>query len=263
MRVLDTPIRPLMNRTARELLLIAGGLSFCVFEIARADTNPWHLGVFVAGTVLFAARFFAARVVAIGVLLSAIAAHVSLLRYGEGWVQRDVHWAVYAMAGGVLLLMSRDLAQRFDFAASGPGWRLNRWRELPRAHWRASTLLGWLLGILGHFLLRGWESAGDAAPTWPLVAIIGCIACVFLLFTGRSIVFVVAAGLGIAVLLAVAPHVDAAEAMVDRIRAGGPTEPMWRAEPDSAIIAAASAAGVALVSLPYALLHIWHGLRRG
>lgn len=262
MKVLDTPIRPL-NRTVRELLLIAGGLAFCAFELTRPDTNPWHLGVFVAGTGLFALRFFAARVVAIGVLLSAMAAHLSGQRYGDGWVQLDLHWGVYAMAAGVLLLMSRDLAQRFDFAESGPGWRLNRWRELPRTHWRASTLLGWLLGILGHFLLRGWQGAGDAAPSWPLYAIIGCIACVLLLFTGRSIVFVIAAGIGIAVALAVAPHVGAAEALLDQARAAGPTEAMWRVRPDSALVAAASAAGVALVSLPYALLHVWHGLRRG
>jgi hypothetical protein len=259
MKVLDTPI--VLNRTLRELILIAGGLVICATELARDGTNPWHLAVFVAGTALLAMRFFAARVVAIGVLLSAIAAHLSNLRYGDGWTETEVHWCVYPMAAGVLLLMSRDLAQRFDFAASGPGWRLNRWRDLPRAHWRASTLLGWWLGILGHFLLRGWQSAGDAAPSWPLYAIVACIACVVLLFTGRSIVFVVAAALGIAVTLAIWPHIGGAEAMLDRAWATGPTEAMWRARPDSALIAAVSAAGTAIVSLPYALMHVWHGLR--
>jgi hypothetical protein len=260
MKVLDTPI--VFDRTLRELIVVGGGLIICAMEIARDGTNPWHLGVFVAGTGLLAVRFFAARVVAIGVLLSAIAAHFSGARYGDGWVPTELHWGVYAMAAGVLLLMSRDLAQRFDFAQSGPGWRLNRWRDLPRAHWRASTLLGWWLGILGHFLLRGWQGAGDAAPSWPLYAIVACIACVFLLFTGRSIVFVFAAALGIAVTLAVWPHVGAAEAMLDQAWATPPTELMWRARPDSAMVATVSAAGTAIVSLPYAVLHLWHGLRR-
>jgi len=100
---------------------------------------------------------------------------VLVLRYGAGWMPQHMHWGVYGMSAGVLLLMSRDLAQRFDFNPSGPGWRLNRWRELPRSFWRVSTVLGWLLGILGHFLLRGWQPAGAAAPMWPLIASRRCV----------------------------------------------------------------------------------------
>jgi hypothetical protein len=262
MKMIDTPL-PWMNRTGRELILIGGGLAICLVELARPQISPWNLGVFGVGTALFAARFFAARVVVIGVLLSAVASCFSGLRYGAGWTPSGLYWGAYPMLVGVLLLISRDLEQRFDFAASGPGWRLNRWRELPRAHWRASTVLGWLLGILGHFLLRGWQSAGAAGPTWPLIAIVVCIGAVLLLFTGRSIVFVISAALGIAVAALVLPQVGGAEALMHHPYGGVETAPLWRGMPDSALPAAIAAVGTALVSLPYALLHLWHGLRGG
>ncbi len=258
---LDRPLRPLLGRTVRELILVAGGLTICAFELARPTLNPWHLGVFGAGTALFAVRFFAARVVAMGVLLSAIAAHLSSLRYGAAWTPSTLHWGVYGMGAGVLLLMSRDLQDRFDFSASGPGWRLNRWRELPRSHWRASTLLGWLLGVLGHFLLRGWQPAGAAAPTWALVAMLVCIGCVLLLFSGHSIVFVITTVLGVAVAALVIPQVGAAEALLDNARHVPTPDVLWRAAPDSALPAAIAAVGTALVSLPYAILHVWNGVR--
>ncbi len=258
----DTPLRSLLGRTPREAILIAGGLAICALEAARPTPSPWNLGVFGAGTALFAARFFAARVVAIGVLLSAIAAQLSGLRYGVGWTDSSLHWGTYPMAAGVLLLMSRDLQARFDFGASGPGWRLNRWRELPRAHWRASTLLGWLLGILGHFLLRGWQPAGAAAPTWPLLAMLVCLGSVLLLFTGRSIVFLITAILGVVVAAMIIPQVADAEAFLAHARhLPRPTSVLWRASPDSALPAAIAAVGTALVSLPYAVLHVWHALR--
>ncbi len=265
MKVLDTPLRPLLGRTVREVILVAGGLTICAFELDRPTPSPWNLGVFGAGTALFAMRFFAARVVVIGVLLSAIAAQLSALRYGHGWTPADqIHWSVYAMSAGVLLLLSRDLQERFDFKPSGTGLRLNRWRELPRSHWRASTLLGWLLGILGHFLLRGWQSAGTMAPSWPLIAIIVCIAGVLLLFTGRSIVFVITTVLGVAVAYMVIPQIAAAEALLDNSRhLPPPTSPLWRMAPDSALPAAIAAIGTALVSLPYAALHVWNAFRRG
>jgi hypothetical protein len=263
MRFLDTPL-PRVHRTGREALLIAGGLAICAYELRQPSPSPWNLFVFGGGTALFAVRFFAARVVAIGVLLSAMAAHVSSTRYGSGWEPQPLFWAFYPMAAGVLLLVSRDLQQRFDFAASGLGWRLNRWRELPRSHWRASTALGWLLGILGHFLLRGWQPAGAAAPTWPLIAILACIGGVFLLFTGRSIVFVITAALGITVAILVVPQVGAAEALLHHAgaSASGSLSVLWRASPDSALPAAIAAIGTALVSLPYAILHLAHGVRR-
>ncbi|HUQ03942.1 MAG TPA: hypothetical protein VM261_15700 [Kofleriaceae bacterium] len=262
MKGLDTSLRPLLGRTPREVILIGGGLTICGFQFTLPTVNPWHLGVFVAGTALFAVRFFAARVVAIGILLSAIAAHLSGLRYGAGWVQQSLHWSAYAMGAGVLLLMSRDLQQRFDFGASGPGLRLNRWRELPRSFWRVSTVLGWLLGILGHFLLRGWQPAGAAAPMWPLIAMLVCIAGVMLLFSGHSIVFVITTILGVVVAALVIPQVGAAEALVANGRhLPAPSDVMWRVSPDSALPAAIAAVGSALVSLPYAALHVWKSLR--
>jgi hypothetical protein len=201
----------------------------------------------------------------IGVLLSAMAAQLSALRYGAGWTESHLFWGFYPMAAGVLLLMSRDLQQRFDFRASGAGVRTNRWRELPRAHWRASTLLGWCLGILGHFLLRGWQSAGAAAPTWPLIAIVVCIAGVFLLFTGRSIVFVITAVLGVVVAVMVIPSVGGAEALLHQpfTSAANGISVLWSSAPDSALPAAVAAVCTTLVSLPYAVLHIWHGIRGG
>jgi hypothetical protein len=262
MRGLDTSLRPLLGRTPREVILVGGGLTICAFQLNQPHVNPWHLGVFVAGTALFAVRFFAARVVAIGILLSAIAAHLSGLRYGAGWMQQSLHWSAYAMSAGVLLLMSRDLQQRFDFNASGPGWRMNRWRELPRSHWRASTVLGWLLGILGHFLLRGWQPAGAAAPMWPLVAMLVCFAGVMLLFSGHSIVFVITTALGVVVAALVIPQVGDAEGLVASARhLPVPSSVMWRASPDSALPTAIAAVGTALVSLPYAFLHIRNALR--
>jgi len=262
MKALDTPLRPLLGRTAREAILVAGGLAICVGELRQTPANPWHVGLFAAGTALFAVRFFAARVVAIGVLLSAIAAHLSAMRYGAGWVSAPLFWGVYPMAAGVVLLMSRDLQQRFDLAPTGVGFRLNRWRELPRSHWRASTLLGWLLGLLGHFLLRGWQSSGADPTTWPLLAIVLCIAGVLLLFTGRSIVFVITAVLGIAVAIAVIPQVAGAETLLhNAFRAPASLDALWRRSPDSALMTAVAAVGVAVVSLPYAVLHLWNGLR--
>lgn len=262
MKALDTPIEAFAGRTAREALLVCGFAAICGFELLRQHTNFWHLGVYLTFTGLFAVRFFAARVVAIGVLLSALAAHVANARYGTGWEPTaGVHWIVYVFAGGVVLLMSRDLAERFDYAESGPGWRLNRWRNLPRSHWRAATVLGWSLGTLGHFLLRAWQMSGEAGSTWALIAIVSCIVLVFVLFTGRSIVFLLSAALGIFVLSAAYPHVVESEAFIrNALTNPRPGHAMWGAAPGEALPVAIAAGATALVALPYALLHLWRSL---
>ena len=84
----------------------------------------------------------------------------------------------------------------------------------------------------------------------------------FLLFSGRSIVFVLTAALGITVAWLVWPHVGGAEQLMNgpydlkaRHAAG-----LWANQPDSALPALAAAIATALVSLPYAGLHLWHSL---
>jgi len=260
MRGLDTPIRRLADRTPREVILITGGLVACAGAVYVKA--PWAVTVtFVITTVMLATRFFAARIVAIGMLATALAAHLALTRYGEGWTNHfslGGHLPELAfIAAGLLLLCGRDLVDRFDRAPSGPGWRLNRWRELPRLHWRMSSVLGVSLGALGHFLWAGYHNT-PAGAGWALWAIGGVCVCLLLLFAGQAIGFLVAAALGVAVLVITAPELGAAEAHLHQAWAvPAPHESIFATSPHTALPIAIAACLVVLASLPYAARLLW------
>ncbi len=259
MKLLDTPVRPLFGRTPRELVLLAGATTACVAALYVGA--HWAVTTtFVITTAMLAARFFAARLVAIGMLGTALAAHVSLSRYGDGWtgvLRLGDHVPELVFIGlGLILLCSRDLAGRFDLAQSGAGWRINRWRDLPRLHWRMSAVLGVALGALGHFLWAAQKNAAMADGSWARWAILVICISLLLLFAGQAIGFLVSAVLGITVLVIAVPDLAAAEAYLARGAAGSPGR-LFGAAPHAALPVVIAAALVTLTALPYAARLLW------
>jgi hypothetical protein len=262
MKLLDTPIRPLLSRTPRELVLITGGALAC--GLALYLEAPWALTTtFVVTTVMLATRFFAARIVAIGMLATALAAHISITRYGRGWLhdfRLGDHIPELTFIGlGLLLLCGRDLAARFDLQPSGTGWRINRWRDLPRLHWRLSSVLGISLGAMGHFLWAAQRNVPAADGVFARWAIYGVLVCLALLFAGQAIGFLVSSALGIAVLVEVLPQVGAAEDHLHRAQAMEPHS-LFAGSPHAALPIAIAASLVVLTATPYAARLLWRSL---
>ena len=259
MRLLDTPLGSLRGRTVRELVLVTGAVAAC----AGALYLHAHWAVtttFVITTAMLATRFFAARVVAIGMLGTALAAHLAVARYGQGWtggIQLGEQVAGLVFIGlGLLLLCSRDLADRFDLAQSGTGWRVNRWRDLPRLHWRLSCVVGVALGAMGHFLWAAQVNAPAADGAWARWAILVICISLLLLFAGQAVGFLVAAVLGITVLIITVPQLAAAEAHLAHAHAGAPAQPFATA-PHAALPITIATTLVTLAALPYAARLLW------
>jgi hypothetical protein len=259
MKLLDTPI--LLGRTPRELVILGGATLAC--GLALYLHAPWALvATFVVTTVMLATRFFAARIVAIGMLATALAAHVSFTRYGKFWGPafrlRDHVPELSFIALGLLLLCGRDLAARYDLQPSGTGWRINRWRDLPRLHWRMSCVLGVALGALGHFLWAAQRNVPAADGVFARWAIYALLACLVLLFIGQAIGFLASAALGIAVLVEALPQLGAAEAHLHNAMAPAPG--LFAGSPHTAVPMVIAASIVVLVAVPYSGLLLWRSL---
>lgn len=261
MRILDTPIGPLAGRTLRELLILGFGVAVCVFEVARPDPNLWHLTFYVGAALLFAARFYAARVLFVGFLLTALALTVFGGRSFQGFTLHRELWVLGGLVGCLLLLCSRDLRARFDRGPSGRGWRRNLWRDLPRVHWVLSCWVGYLLGLLGNLVLLPWLAAGNlAAATWPALVLAGVYAAVILLLLGRSVAFLVATVTGAMALAFVWPQVGAAEAYLrDPFLVPAAGIFAWQ-QPAFALPAAVVGGAVAVLAGSYAAYHVWRSL---
>src|SRR5262245_30039557 len=135
MRFVDTPLRRAAGRTPRELLIIGTGVLMVARSIATHDTS-WQGPAVALVTAAFAMRFFAARVAAMAVCVSALA-------LGAAWiVDPRLHVAVIApaiaqFALGLVILASRDLRARFDDDGRGLGPVRNFWRDVPAADRRS------------------------------------------------------------------------------------------------------------------------------
>lgn len=188
---LDRPIASLWGRTAREVLLILGGVAVAVWSLCQPQLNLWHTSFYIGATIAFAVRFYAARVVAVGFIATALALTGINATQGE-----PLFWGALALLPGLALLVSSDLRERFDRAP-----RANPWRSIDRRHWVAWCGVGYLLGVLGNLYLLPWRSIFQAGGNWPLVILGAVYLAVGLLFCGRAIAFVVAAAAGLAGLI--------------------------------------------------------------
>src|SRR5215471_18172495 len=111
MRYVDDPV-PYVRRTPRELLILTVGVLMVARSIHDHDTS-WNGPVTALVTVLFAARFFAARVAGLALCVSALALCAALvLEPGQQAALYGPAAAQFAI--GFVLLASRDLRARFD-----------------------------------------------------------------------------------------------------------------------------------------------------
>jgi hypothetical protein len=259
MRILDTPIGPLRGRTLRELLVLGGAAAVCVSEAVKPDPNLWHLTFYVGAALLFGARFYAARVILVGFALTALLLALLGMR-PFGWVYYADGWHLWLMGGLVgflLLLCSKDLRARFDRGPSGPGWRKNLWRDLPRVHWALSCWVAYLLGLLGNLVLLPWLAAGNfATAAWPAVVLFGVYAAVILLLLGRSVAFLVATATGALAVAFAWPEVAAAERHLAGEWISTWPQGIFAWSPAFALPAAAAGALVALLAGGYAAYHV-------
>ena len=224
----------------------------CVHEVMRPGINWWHLTFYVVAVAAFAARFFAARALGVGLLVSAVGLRLIHLR--EPVPQPDAFWyELLALSPGLLLLMSSDLRRRFDRAPSGVGWRVNYWGELPRNHWVLSCWVGYSLGFLANLFILPWDRVGGLDHSLsPLAIVLPIYASVLLLFAGRAVAFVISLAVGVAAVVMALPHVVASEASL-RDYTIAPAHDLWALEPTHALFVVIAGSLVAALSLPYAV----------
>ena len=186
---IDRPIPHLRGRTARELLLIAVGLYFLVFEELRSGSTDWaNCVVYGLATLAFAVRFFPARAVGVGTALAAIAQRWSALR-AAGMHASDFDWTAWAPFGVLMLLASRDLAAKYDEAPTGIPWLPNLWGGLPRPDARRLRWCAYALAIVAALLFKRLQSLGGwgSVAHWQAEAMtVALILAVALLALGRA-----------------------------------------------------------------------------
>jgi hypothetical protein len=220
MRYVDDPV-PYVRRTPRELLILTVGVLMVARSIRDHDTS-WNAPVTALVTILFAARFFAARVAGLALCVSALALCAALA------LEPQEHIALWGPAAaqfgiGALLLASRDLRTRFDDTGHGLGLR-TYWRDVPTADRRSIVrvvCVASATAALLHHAAHGAAAWGAPylPPAWPQTLVLIAIAGGLLLVLGRAAGFVVAAAFGVLVLVRTLPLWHAARA------AGGPDSP--------------------------------------
>lgn len=206
---LDRPL--LAGRTARELLLIAGGLGISAFETWRCGFggNVVTYLVFTAALVL---RFYAARAVLVGLIVGAVGQVLPNLRAMHDPLRWLVlNWGLVLLwVGGLFLLCSKDLVARYDRAPSRYRWLPNCWAELGIWDARLLRWCGYALGAAIAGLVQVWRNTA-VAPSWLFPLIVAISVAAGLLMLGRAVVLLAIPLLGVAVLLIVAPHIATAE----------------------------------------------------
>ena len=217
-RYVDSSIRPLLDRTPREIVLIALGVTCSALSFGH-----WAEFFTTAGvTLIFALRVPQARPIAVGFCLGWIAAMASFA-YHTGWRADtlaldwnglglfDLRFILPAMT--LLLLTSRDLFERFDAAPERISWLPNVWRQLPRRHWRTMRWCAYSLGILVALVVPGWlwwtsqllDLRPDVTSAMPIGITAGIVLSLALLVLGRGLGFLIAAAVGITVLITLGP----------------------------------------------------------
>lgn len=210
MTLLDREL--LLGRTARELVFILGGAAFSIFEVVRPGEIDWpNLTVYVLATLLFAARFYAARAAAVATCIGALAQQWPHVRHGE------VTWETLGVLpiAAILVLASRDLVERFERAPSRVRWLPNPWSQFTAAETRtlrwAAYAAGALGGLLDHITEQLVHTPG--AVVWPRACMIALVAALALLCAGRAIGLLAVWATSLVVLVFTAPLVLPAESV--------------------------------------------------
>lgn len=248
MRALDTPIRLAAGRTLREIILIGHGVGATVTAVHLGDTS-WNIYAYIGATVLFAGRFFAARVLYLSMLLGALALQLA------GWMIPHVTLAMKApvllqILGCMLLLCGRDLVRRFDDEGRGIGPIRNFWRELSVGQRRHIAWGVHLIGATGGLLHHTWMNVTPQhVPGWLYAGVAACGVVGFLYIWGRAIAAPAAVLVGTAVAWHLAPHLDGAVQVLRMRPATVPIEVARSAH--YVLVAFACAAGAALIAVPW------------
>lgn len=202
----------LLGRTPRELAFILGGATISIVEVVRPGPVDWpNLAVYVLATLLFAARFYAARAAAVATCIGAIAQQWPHLRHGE------VNWLTLAVLplAGILLLASSDLVERFERAPSRVRWLPNPWAQFTAAETRTLRWAAYAAGAMGGLLDHITEQlryTPDPA-VWPRACMIALCVALLLLCAGRAIGLLVVWATSLVVLVYTAPLIVPAESM--------------------------------------------------
>ena len=206
-----------LGRTPRELVCIAGGLAITTFELVRPLPVDWpNLAVYVGATLLFAARFYAARAAAVAACLGAVVQQWPSLRFGE------VDWetlAVFPLVAFVVLASS-DLVERFERAPSRVRWLPNLWAGFTAAQTRtlrwSAYAAGALAGLLDHITEQAVYDAG-----WARGSMIALTVSLLLLCAGRAVAMLLLWATSLVVAVHTVPLVLPAEATLAQFGVAG------------------------------------------
>jgi hypothetical protein len=198
MKVLDSPL--VAGRTTRETALVGIGLFGVMWGLVGNGPYgiEWSLAWAIA-TPLFAMRFWAARGIAVGACIAAVAQWVCLTEL------REWHWVLNVPLVALALLASRDLVARFDEAPSRLRWLPNPWATMPREHARRLRWCAYSAGVMASVLCQMWCSGSRSFPAtpaffWSLGAIVALLA------VGRAVMLLPLAAAGVAVTVALLPR---------------------------------------------------------
>jgi hypothetical protein len=234
-------------RTPREIILIVHGLGCAVWAHHLGDTS-WNIYAYLGATALFAARFFAGRVLYLSMLIGALALQLSCVLHPRiDLVERaPVLLQILAL---MFLLCGKELVRIFDDEGRGIGPIRNFWRELSVGQRRHVAwgihLVGATGGLLHHMSPRA------ATATWVYVAIAATFAVGFLYVWGRAIAAPAAVVVGGAIAWKLAPWVEPAVTLLRGKPLAHPVaREVWHAPhyvPGAFLLAAAAA----IIAIPW------------
>lgn len=214
MRALDVPWTRLGGRTTRELLLLSMGVGYCVYEVVSAQCWP-NLAMYAVATVAFAARFFPARALGVGVAIGALAQRLPDLRVDLAELETPHTWVALVV---IALLASKDLEARFERAPSRISWLPNAWADLPPRDMRVLRLCTYALGALAAGLGYTWGVPFlSLAPVDPFLAagILGALAItIVLLAVGRAPALLLVPAICLPIAAALGAEITAAETLL-------------------------------------------------
>lgn len=259
LRHLDRPV--LLDRTPRELLLIAGGLGISAYELSICGPNG-NIATYLLFTAALVVRFYAARAILVGLIVGAVGQVLPAIRLAaDPWRWLGSHAPLIGLwVGGLALLCSRDLVRRFDRAPSRHRWLPNYWAALDPSDARRLRWSGYAIGAAIGGLVQTWRLSSDP-PSWLLPLIIAISICGALLVLGRAVMLLALPALAITVVALFAPQIGAAETQLAArwgcVAYTGTIGPLIRGAHFVLPITIAASAAAAL-ALPYA----WRVLRR-
>jgi hypothetical protein len=263
MRFVDDPVR-LVRRTPRELLVIGIAATTAItswLELGTRDVG--NTLAFAAVAVAFAVRFFAARVIATAVAVSATGLHLAYA-WREGFAARPLLGVAYFLTA-ILILGGRDLVARFDDAPSRGRILHNFWRELSTADRRRLALVvhgvALTLSML-YYVRQNLLLARQDVPLWLEAGIVGAAAVGVLLLFGRAIAALLAATAGAALAAVLAAHAPVAWSVATGTYVTLSMPAAARVAPQLMLAATAAAALTAMASAPWAWRLVARSLKR-